>query len=1335
MRYLYILYNALCRRFNSKVQRNKALVIKAFLLFFLFGSAQSYAQIIIAADNANNYSTGNPWNHNSNRGFGFGPWIITTGGTAGAFLGDPAGISGMTNPSFGLYANPGGTNNYVNADRSFAHPLPVGATLSIQWGVNWDSNHAEGNKGINIYSGGTGTTPLININQRNSPAITINGQPMFNVHGTIAMTIHFERSASNQLRVHATGRNGTEVYNQTFNISVAPDAIRFYAARMYNDAAQRQPYFNNLQIAFPANTTFSEDLTVSGIIISPNSTLNLGNRTLTIGNGGFFRNNGTFNAQTGTVIFSGQTQVQGSNPSVFHHAVVSGMNVEFGSPATAESTIAAGGILEIRSGNIVNHAPVLSSNSTLRYSTGNEYNRVIEWRNPWNVHITGTNTRLNLNVNAFANSITIGGNLIIDSGSSLTVDDGNDQWDFNINGDLTLNGTLTLSNTPGRDLFIKGSFNRPSGTFIHHQREVIFNGNSIQNINHHTTFSFLRINNPGGTVMLGSDIVVNNRMAVDSLSFINMRAFIVSGNGTFNLAANGGLGIGHLAGITTTGASGNIQVAGTRAFSANGIFHYLGIGNQLSGNALPTDPGAKTIILELNSDSNTFHINTTARVQISSGGRLEIRRGILVEPVVSGRHIDGEGNLIMRGGTYRFERVTNIDGQTFPRLTGTYTLTGGTVALTGETTSYAAFQRLRGGTTYHNVLIAGNSGNGGFKMHSSRITVNGSFTITGNNIFDARNNTLDGPGSLIMDSGLLRISILNATVPQLTGVYNLTGGTVELYGTNATQHQTLRGGRTYNNIEINSIASNVWGNEANVNIGESITVNGTLTVNAPSVFQTAHNFVVSGPGTFNLRPFAYLRYGNAHGITPAPVNAGNIQTKVRIFSKGAGYVLIGANNMVTGLGLPDTVAQFIVNKSSNPATLSRSITVTGGTPPMLEGALILNRGNLITNQHQVSIEPHTPGSLVEGPNNAGFLNSFIIGNIRRHVDIANPGNYFFPVGATIGTSPQLQLAQFVFSNPNGTASGPDTRGFLTATFIAEPGGNFILPDPKPTLHGTPLHERLNTGYWSFLPVPHTHPAHFRATLTLTSRGHTNGGSNPAFHAIITRANSTANWQFPEPGQHSGMTQSGTWSNPISATVSNINTFGHYAIARSVDSPLPVELLTFTAQSWNDFVSLMWATATEINNDFFTIQRSHDGFNFHDIGRVKGKGFSSRIARYTFEDAAPISGISYYRLKQTDYDGKWEYVGLLSIRHGTGNASGGLSVTGPFYANGHAWITISHSNPDESVHITIIDIKGRVLHREVTKQGVYSIPHHLPKGKLIGIVHCNRWRTQVYFVNP
>ena len=171
MRCLYNPYNALGRGFsrqffqvflaclyridpNSWKLLKKALLFKAILLFFLFGSAQSYAQIIIAADSANNYSAGNPWNNGSNRGFGFGPWTITTGvgGTAGFFLGNPsdAGITDMSNPSFGLWANPVGINNWINADRSFAHPLPVGATLSIQWGVNWDSGPSGGNKGINL---------------------------------------------------------------------------------------------------------------------------------------------------------------------------------------------------------------------------------------------------------------------------------------------------------------------------------------------------------------------------------------------------------------------------------------------------------------------------------------------------------------------------------------------------------------------------------------------------------------------------------------------------------------------------------------------------------------------------------------------------------------------------------------------------------------------------------------------------------------------------------------------------------------------------------------------------------------------------------------------------------------------------------------------------------------------------------------------------------------------------------------------------------------------------------------------------------------------------------
>ena len=84
--------------------------------------------------------------------------------------------------------------------------------------------------------------------------------------------------------------------------------------------------------------------------------------------------------------------------------------------------------------------------------------------------------------------------------------------------------------------------------------------------------------------------------------------------------------------------------------------------------------------------------------------------------------------------------------------------------------------------------------------------------------------------------------------------------------------------------------------------------------------------------------------------------------------------------------------------------------------------------------------------------------------------------------------------------------------------------------------------------------------------------------------------------------------------------------------------LPVELINFQAETRGDEVVLNWATASEINNDYFTIERSIDGVSFESIAEIKGAGNSNATLDYETIDASPIRGTNYYRLIQTDFDG-------------------------------------------------------------------------------------------------
>lgn len=87
--------------------------------------------------------------------------------------------------------------------------------------------------------------------------------------------------------------------------------------------------------------------------------------------------------------------------------------------------------------------------------------------------------------------------------------------------------------------------------------------------------------------------------------------------------------------------------------------------------------------------------------------------------------------------------------------------------------------------------------------------------------------------------------------------------------------------------------------------------------------------------------------------------------------------------------------------------------------------------------------------------------------------------------------------------------------------------------------------------------------------------------------------------------------------------------------------LPVELLNFTLQQHPEGVLITWRTASEKNNDFFTVQHSTDGLSYEPIAIIAGQGTTTLTSSYQYIDATATSGRSYYRLTQTDYDGTTE----------------------------------------------------------------------------------------------
>ena len=157
------------------------------------------------------------------------------------------------------------------------------------------------------------------------------------------------------------------------------------------------------------------------------------------------------------------------------------------------------------------------------------------------------------------------------------------------------------------------------------------------------------------------------------------------------------------------------------------------------------------------------------------------------------------------------------------------------------------------------------------------------------------------------------------------------------------------------------------------------------------------------------------------------------------------------------------------------------------------------------------------------------------------------------------------------------------------------------------------------------------------------------------------------------------------------------------------TPLPIELVSFEAHLNINQVDLKWITASEKNNDFFTIERSTDGENFTEVFHVEGAGNSNQYLEYFDIDYEPMVGIVYYRLKQTDFDGQYAYSGLVPVEY-TEDGTPGTGLFGNVKADIKIWptpndgthinIEMSGYDPSHEVLVIVRDIAGREYYSKV-----------------------------------
>jgi len=111
---------------------------------------------------------------------------------------------------------------------------------------------------------------------------------------------------------------------------------------------------------------------------------------------------------------------------------------------------------------------------------------------------------------------------------------------------------------------------------------------------------------------------------------------------------------------------------------------------------------------------------------------------------------------------------------------------------------------------------------------------------------------------------------------------------------------------------------------------------------------------------------------------------------------------------------------------------------------------------------------------------------------------------------------------------------------------------------------------------------------------------------------------------------------------------NTNAIWAVFITYGYPNALPVQLTSFTGVAVDHVNRLDWTTVTETNCNYFDVERSNDGNHFSSIGNVQGAGNSTSSNNYTFNDENPFPGVNYYRLKQMDYDGNYQYSSVINL---------------------------------------------------------------------------------------
>lgn len=710
--------------------------------------------------------------------------------------------------------------------------------------------------------------------------------------------------------------------------------------------------------------------------------------------------------------------------------------------------------------------------------------------------------------------------------------------------------------------------------------------------------------------------------------------------------------------ITITGTSANTWLTtGTSAWGTSTNWSTGVVPTACSNVTIPSG-GTQPVISGIDARCDNLTIDIGATLDVTSSNTTNTLRiyGNLINngtinhtATAAPMFLEGVNKVL--GGTGTYTAVTTAfagfdlgftDGKASYTLTSNWTLKwwaqsvgadGGAVSLGSNTLHVRDFRLSTGGN-----LFFQNTGN--LEIEENAFT----FTETGGSKFNV--NT----GTTCFCSGDIETAI-SQTVPART-FYHL-----KVRSNNGVAASTVDVVTCQNLTTVNP---GVAGGSVNLLNTGTRTINGNVTIGAGNTFSVGatNSKVLDVKGNWTNNGTFIASSG---GIFVDVNLIGSVAQTIGGTSATTFYNLTINNSAAAGTGVTQNTA----------VTVSNVFTLTAGEFKLNSLTAI------VTNAATTAIT--RTGGFVISETNAATNNSILQWNIG-----ATTGAHVFPFGTAA-----RDYIPVTFDNKGNTSGNVSISTRPTATNTNEPKTTGVT---KMTGSGDSASSAVDR-WWEITAV--TNPIlGTGADVTFSYLGTENATTTLPLENRGVQHWTGTGWNDGKGGAEGTVTTSanaGVTGGVVgTVAVTSLTQFSPFIVVRGA-TPLPISLLKFTARPVKDIVKLDWSTATETNNDYFTIERSQNTKDWEEVGRVKGAGNSSEEHNYASSDEKPYKGVSYYRLKQNDYDGKYDYSKAVAVEFSD------KPVRLYVYPNpARTTLNVYSDGSSENLHITICDVSGKIV---------------------------------------